>query len=320
MIVTVTANPILDRTLSVPRLRPGEFHRAQVLRQELCGKGITVTRALAALGIPSKALGFVGGITGQAFKTGLKDEGFDIDFVEVDGETRQSTLIFDEATGLYTKINEPGPTIRPEHVAALRAQIDRLARPDDFWIFSGSLPPGAPVDLYARLIRQAQEHGARAFLDSSADAFRNGIAAQPFGVKLNTEESAEFFGQALETDEDHCTAAWRFIQEHGTQIPAITRGASGLVLALKSLSDSIIIATPPQVDVRSPVASGDAALAGILWGLLDGCDAPEIVRRAVACGTATAMQEGSGIGSRALVQVLLEGTTVGQMNCIGPEP
>ncbi len=305
MIVTVTANPILDRTLSVPQLRPGEFHRAQVLRQELCGKGITVSRALSALGIPSKVLGFVGGITGQAFKTGLTAEGFDIDFIEVDSETRQSTLILDESSGLYTKINEPGPAIRPEHVAALHAQVQQLAHPGDLWVFSGSLPPGAPNDFYAKFIRQVQERGARAFLDSSAEAFQNGMSARPFGIKLNSEEAAEYFGQPVATDHDHCIAVRRFVRDEGADVAAITRGERGLVLALKSAPENAIIAVPPRVDVRSPVAAGDAALAGILWGLIDGCDPAEIARRAVACGTAAAMQEGSGIGSRAVIEQLL---------------
>jgi 1-phosphofructokinase len=305
MIVTVTANPILDRTLAVSQLRPGEFHRARLLRQELCGKGITVTRALAALGIPSKVLGFVAGINGQAFKSGLAEEGFDVDFIDVDGETRQSILIFDEASRLYTKINEPGPTIRPEHITALQSKVERLARPDDFWVFSGSLPPGAPHDFYTALIRLVQERGARAFLDSSGLAFREGMAARPFGVKPNSEEAAEFLERPLNRDDEHCVAVRRLIHEHGAEVAAITRGSSGLVLALKSLPEQAIVAIPPQVAIRSAVAAGDAALAGILWGLLDGCDPAEIARRAVACGTAAAMQEGSGIGSRALVERLL---------------
>jgi 1-phosphofructokinase len=305
MIVTVTANPILDRTLSVSQLRPGEFHRAQVLRQELCGKGITVTRALAALGIPSKVLGFIGGITGQGFKTGLTEEGFDIAFIDVDSETRQSTLILDESTRLYTKINEPGPTIRPEHIAALHAQVEQLARPGDVWVFSGSLPPGVPDDFYAQLIRQVQGRGAHAFLDSSGEAFRIGMTSCPFGVKVNSEEAGEYFGHALTGEDDHCHAVRRFVREEGAEVAAITRGEGGLVLALKSAPETAIIAIPPQVEVRSPVAAGDSALAGILWGLLGGCDPAEIARRAVACGTASAMQEGSGIGNRALIEQLL---------------
>jgi 1-phosphofructokinase family hexose kinase len=305
-IITVTVNPILDRTLSVAQLRPGEFHRAQVLRQELCGKGITVTRALAALGIPSKVLGFIGGITGEAFKSGLTAEGFDIDFIDVSGETRHSTLILDERSGQYTKINEPGPTVSLEHMSALQTKIEAMAQPGDIWVFSGSLPPGAPDDFYADLIQRAQERGARAFLDSSGTAFNSGMRARPFGVKPNSDEAAEFFGQALDNDDDHSAAIDRFLRNEGVEVAAITRGVHGLVLGIKSAErEKIVFAIPPHVEVRSPVAAGDSALAGILWGMADGCDPAEIARRSVACGTATAMQEGSGIGSRALVERLL---------------
>jgi 1-phosphofructokinase family hexose kinase len=251
-------------------------------------------------------VGFVGGITGEAFKSGLTAEGFEINFIDVGGETRHSTLIHDESTGEYTKINEPGPTVSPEHMAALRAQVDSMAQPGDVWVFSGSLPPGAPDDFYAMLIQRAQERGARAFLDSSGTAFNAGLRARPFGVKPNSDEAAEFFGQTLDSDDDHSAAVDRFLRQEGVEVAAITRGVHGLVLGVKSAGhEKIVFAIPPDVEVRSPVAAGDSALAGILWGMADGCDAAEIARRAVACGTATAMQEGSGIGSRALVERLL---------------
>jgi fructose-1-phosphate kinase PfkB-like protein len=131
------------------------------------------------------------------------------------------------------------------------------------------------------------------------------MSARPFGVKVNSEEAGEYFGHDLTDDDAHCRAVRRFVREEGADVAAITRGEGGLVLALKSAPETAIIAIPPQVEVRSPVAAGDSALAGILWGLLDGCDPAEIARRAVTCGTATAMQEGSGIGSRALIEQLL---------------
>jgi len=132
MIYTVTLNPTLDKTLCVPQLCPGEFHRAAILRAELSGKGINVTRALKALGIPSKTLGFVGGRTGQAFQVGMAEEGFDLHFVEVGGETRSNITLLDESTGIYTKINEPGPTINAGHIAAMQAQVEQFARAGDY--------------------------------------------------------------------------------------------------------------------------------------------------------------------------------------------
>jgi 1-phosphofructokinase len=301
MIVTVTLNPTLDKTLSVPRLRPGAVHRAQLLREDLGGKGVNVSRALSALGIASRLIGFIGGRTGQALQSGLAAEGFDVHFIDVGGETRQNLTLLDEASGQYTKINEAGPPIGPHHVTALQAQVEQVARPGDLWALCGSLPPGAPPDLYARLIQQVQERGGRAFLDSSGPAFRAGLAAQPFAIKPNSEEAAEFLQCPLHGDDGHCLAARR-LQAEGVRLVALTRGAQGLVLAMDG---EVLIATPPPVAARSPIGAGDAALAGLLWAISDRCDAVETARRAVACGTATAMQEGTALGDRALIEKLL---------------
>ena len=114
MIITVTLNPTLDKTLSVPALRPGEVHRARFLRQDIGGKGINVSLRAAGLGIASLPIGFLGGATGRAMRDGLMTDGYDARFVEVIGETRQNLTLLDESTGIYTKINEPGPSIGPD--------------------------------------------------------------------------------------------------------------------------------------------------------------------------------------------------------------
>jgi 1-phosphofructokinase family hexose kinase len=308
MIYTVTLNPTLDKTLSVPQLRPGEFHRAKLVRAELSGKGINVSRALRMLGIASKTLGFVGGRTGQAFQVGLAAEGFDIHFIDVGGETRSNITLLDESTGVYTKINEPGPTIRPEHIAAMQAQVEQWAQPGDYWIFSGSMPPGAPIDLYAQLISHVQEHGAFAMLDTSEAALRASLSARPYGLKPNSDEAAQALGRPVLTDDDHCLAARR-MREMGVQVVLLTRGAEGLALAMQ---DDVLMASPPPVEARSPVAAGDSALAGLVWALLENCDPTEAAHRAVACGTAAAMQEGSGVGDRALIEALMREVKVVQ--------
>jgi 1-phosphofructokinase family hexose kinase len=301
MIVTVTLNPTLDKTLSVPRLEPGAVHRARMLRQDLGGKGINVSRALRALGMESIILGFIGGRTGQAMQSGLLAAGFEAHFVEVEGETRQNLTLLDETSGQYTKINEPGATAGPQHLAALQAEVDRIARPGALWAFCGSLPPGAPPDLYARLIEQVQERGGQAFLDTSGPALRHGLSARPYALKPNLEEAAELLERPLPNEDEEYRAARR-LQDLGPSLVALTRGAQGMVLAW---GEEMVIATPPFAATRSPVGAGDAALAGLLWAVSDGCDVLETARRAVACGTAAAMQEGTGVGDRRLVEELL---------------
>ncbi len=301
MIFTVTLNPTLDRTLAVPVLRPGEIHRAQLLREDLGGKGVNVSRALSALGISSHIVGLAAGCTGQRMRDELLGAGFAVDFVMLPGETRRNLTLRDESTGIYTKINEPGPLLDHEHTRSLIEQIQTLARPGDLWAFCGSLPPGAPPDLYTRLITVVQDLGGRAVLDSSGPALALGLAARPLAIKPNREEVEEILGWNIEDEQGDGWAACK-LQALGSGVVALSRGADGLALATDR---ELVLATPPPIQALSPVGAGDAALAGLLWALIDGCDAAETARRAVACGTAAAMQEGTGIGERALVEQLI---------------
>ena len=302
MIYTVTLNPSLDRTLSVPELNPGDIHRARLVREDLGGKGVNVSRSLRALGIPSRILGFAGGWSGAALRAGLLAEQFDASFVEVGAEIRQNITLLNEGSGQYTKINELGPEIEAQHISALEEQIDRIAQPGDLWAFCGSLPPGAPLDLYGRLIRQVQNSEGLAFLDTSGAALRLGMSARPFSIKINAEEVLEVLHGRRKAGLDLASVAGG-LQEGSTRLVVLTRGAQGLVLAL---GDERLVAVPPEVVARSSVGAGDASLAGLLWGISENCDPAMLARRAAACGTAAAMQEGSGVGEAALVRELLE--------------
>jgi len=302
MIFTVTLNPSLDRTLSVPELNPGAIHRARLVREDLGGKGVNVSRSLRALGIPSRILGFAGGWSGEALRAGLRAEGFGVSFLEIGAEIRQNITLLDEGSGQYTKINELGPEIQAQHVSALEEQIARIAQPGDLWAFCGSLPPEAPNDLYARLIQQVQKSQGRAFLDTSGAALRLGMSAQPFCIKINAEEVLEVLRGHRKANPDLINVA-SGLQEGATRLVVLTRGAQGLVLAL---GDERLVAFPPSVPVRSSVGAGDATLAGLLWAVSENCDPATLARRAAACGTAAAMQEGSGVGEAALVRELLD--------------
>ena len=146
MIYTVTLNPALDRTLTVPSLRLGEVNRARAVRLDHSGKGINVSRALRLLGVPSRIIAFLGGGTGRAIRDGLVAEGLDVFYAEVADETRQNVTVVDEGAGVLTKINEPGAAVSPADLAVMAALIERSAAAGDLWAFTGSLPPGAPSD------------------------------------------------------------------------------------------------------------------------------------------------------------------------------
>ena len=136
----------------------------------------------------------MGGRTGEALQEGLRAEGFDVRFVTVREETRQNITLFDEFRGLYTKINEPGATVEPRHVEAMEVLLTTMIKPGDWVAFCGSLPPGAPADLYARLICLVHKRGGYAILDSSGTALRKGITAHPYAIKPNEHEAAELLG------------------------------------------------------------------------------------------------------------------------------
>ncbi len=302
-IFTVTLNPSLDRTLSVPALVAGTLHRARVVRNDLGGKGINVSRALRALGVSSCVVGVFGGRTGHALRDGLRGEGYEVEAIEVGEETRQNSTLYDESSGVYTKVNELGPRLDVAELERIESRVERLARRGDCWALCGSLPPGAHDDLYARLISRLRAAGALALLDASGAALERGVRAGPYAVKPNVEEAAALLQVSIsEEDEEGARGAVERIACGDTAMAMLTMGSRGLLLAA---AGQLWRAVPPNADIRSPVGAGDAALAGLLWAMGEQCDPQECARRAAACGTAAAMQEGTGVGDARLVHELM---------------
>ncbi len=318
MIVTVTPNPVLDRTLTVPRIVFNEVMRATSSRLDWGGKGFNVSRALQALGVESVAMGFVGGATGQMLERGLSDMGIATDFVHIVSETRTNIVVTDVDAEQYIKVNEAGPTVQAQELAAFLDRAHKRVRPEDIWVLSGSLPPGVPPDFYARLIALVQAQGAKAFLDSSGEPLRLGCAAGPYLVKPNVVEAEEVTGREIRSDADALCAVEFFLRQ-GIELVALSLGADGLLLASKQRA---VWARPPRVRARNPVGAGDALLAGIAWALAcpeqclelaegrsrreRGLLLEEMARWAVATGTAAAVREGVSVGTRAEVETLYE--------------
>ncbi|HOT93468.1 MAG TPA: 1-phosphofructokinase [Anaerolineae bacterium] len=306
MIITVTPNPVLDHTLTVPKIAFDTVTRATAVRDDWGGKGFNVSRVLLALGVESTALGFVGGATGQRLAAGLAALGIPTDFVTIAGETRTNIVIAEADSARYVKVNEAGPTIQPEEIAQFLNKVRQRATPGDTWALCGSLPPGVPDDFYAQLIEILQPRGVRVLLDTSGAALRLGVEARPFLVKPNTEEAAAFVGQPVETRADAFRAAHAFL-EHGIAQVALSLGAEGLLLATR---DAAVFAVPPEVPVRNVTGAGDALLAGLAYALERNMPLVEQARWGVASGTASAMHEGIGVVTRESVEQVYTQTTV----------
>jgi 1-phosphofructokinase family hexose kinase len=289
MIYTVTLNPALDRELTVPALRFDEVLRATSARTDVGGKGFNVSRMLAALGAESVALGMAGGHTGAALRAGLEALGVATDFTGIAGETRTNVSIVAAGGGRHIKVNEPGPAIDPAELAALRARVRELARPGDWWVLAGSLPPGVPDSLYADLIGDLSAAGAHTALDSSGEALRQGCAARPTLVKPNAHEAAQLTGRPVAGVGEALAAADAL---DGVAYVAISLGAAGALLCHAGRG---WLAVPPAIREQNPIGAGDSMLAGLVWGLSRG-DAPHALRWGVACGAATASRAGTAVG------------------------
>ncbi len=300
MIVTVTPNPVLDRTLTVSRIVLNEMSRALRTREDWGGKGFNVARALRALGTPSVVMGFVGGATGDKVASGLQSLGISTDLTPISGETRTNFVITDAVGEQYIKVNEAGPRVEGQEVSALVERAAARAQPGDYWALCGSLPPGVPSDIYARLIDRIQSCGARALLDASGEPFRLGLEAKPFMIKPNVLEAGAYLERPIENPTAMADAVDGFL-ELGIEVVALSLGADGLMLASREVH---VWARPPSVRARNPVGAGDALVAGLLWALSAELSLRDVARWGVASGTAAAMREGVAVGRRDEIEAL----------------
>ena len=301
MIYTVTLNPAVDRELTVPAIEFDSVLRASDWRVDFGGKGFNVSRMLMALDTPSAALGFVGGRSGELLRDGLESLGIQTDFVWVDGETRTNVSIVD-GNGRYVKVNEPGPTISPDDQEKLLAQIRRLAQPGDWWVLAGSLPPGISATIYADIIAILHEAEAKAILDTSGAALEHGCGARPFLAKPNDVEANKLSGLPVQNRAQIAIAA-QAVQATGVSNVVISLGKDGAMLVD---GRQTVIAASPTIEERNPIGAGDSMVGGLVWGLSQGQSVAEALRWGIACGAATASMSGTAVGSRQLVESLVQ--------------
>lgn len=301
MIYTVTLNPAVDRELTVPSLAYDTVLRATDWRVDYGGKGFNVSRMLVSLGTANCALAFAGGRAGELLHDGLQSLGIETEFIWVDGETRTNVSIVAADSSHYVKANEPGPTIP---VAAQEQMLDRvkaLARPGDWWVLAGSLPPGVSPAFYEQLIQLIQQAGAFAILDSSGKALQEGCQASPFLVKPNETEAAQMTGLPVSSTAEIAAAA-QAIRRSGPANVVVSLGKSGAILAEGGQS---WIAASPSIVERNPIGAGDSMTGGIVWALSRGLGLTEAFRWGIASGAATASQPGTVVGTRNQVESLV---------------
>lgn len=310
MIICVSANPAIDRRLLMGKLQAGAVNRASSVCPMPGGKAAHVAMAAAALDERVMWVGFLGGATGEECERGLTGLGIPVAVVKTAAETRINMEIV-ETDGTVTEILEPGGGVTEgdvERMLSLCRDIFSEYRGAAQVALSGSLPPGAPADLYAQLVRLAHAHGCRALLDTSGEALRAALKESPDLVKPNRDEAETLTGVRLDGGRS-VTEAARLLFDAGARGVAISLGAEGMFWQ-ESRDAAAFVARPPRVEVRSAVGSGDASLAGFAVAHRRGLAGHEFVRFAAACGTANCLADAPGMIDRRQVERLLPQSSV----------
>jgi 1-phosphofructokinase/tagatose 6-phosphate kinase len=293
VIVTVTLNAAIDRTLTVPNFQLGHRHRASQGLTLAGGKGINVARALKRLDVPVVATGLAGGRTGTRIVEELTSEAILNDFVRIADESRTSSAVVDPTVGTYTEINEWGPHVDPEELVMLLEKISYLARGADMVVFAGTLPRGVEDSFYAEAIRDLNRRNVPAVLDSEGPPLRLGVEAEAFLVTPNQREAEGLVGQEFGDDEDYTMALDR-IADMGARNVLITSDTRSFGLFRVDRKRTSFRADAPRVEPVSAVGSGDVLLAAFLAARLAERPLEEALRAAVAAGAASTLEVGAG--------------------------
>lgn len=284
MIYTLTLNPSVDYFVRLQTLVPGALNRTLKSEMRPGGKGINVSRVLKRLGVENRALGLIGGFTGEFIRTELLSEGINTDFTEIEGETRINVKI---TASEETEINGSMAAVSEKELEELFAAFNPISE-GDVVVLAGSVPTSLATDIYKQLMSRLQSRGVKVVVDTSGAALKEALEMQPFLIKPNQHELGELFDVVIDTQEAAIQYGKRLL-ESGLSHLIISLGADG---ALYLNEQTVIKAAVPQGEVHNAVGSGDSLVAGFIAALTQGQDAREAFHQGVACGTATAFSDG----------------------------
>jgi 1-phosphofructokinase family hexose kinase len=304
VILTVTLNAAVDRTVAVPNFRLARRHRAVESRTVAGGKGINVARALSLLGRPVIATGFVGGPTGTRVLEQLHEESVLTDFIRIAAETRINLAVIDPTSGDQTEINERGPAVSPEEVKKLFERIAYLAGGAKICVLAGSLPPGAGDDLYARLVADLGRRGVPVVLDAEGEAMHEGVRAGASMITPNEREAEELVGQEFADGSDLAQGLVE-LTRLGAAEAAITRPEGCVASVGEGAERRLLEVHTEPLEPVSTVGSGDAFVAGYVAARYEDRSAEDCLAYGVACGAESTQHFGAGTVDRNQVERLL---------------
>ena len=300
MIVTVTMNPALDKTAETDRLVLGGLNRLEHITVDAGGKGINVSKTIAALGGHSLATGFLGGNPGREIEAALKAMHIETDFVSIENPSRTNMKVLSREHGI-TELNEPGPAIRSDEMDALTEKLRGYAKPGVFFVFSGSLPVGVEPDTYETFIHSVRQRGAKVFLDADGEAFRRALLAMPDLIKPNKEELAQYAPMAEEPSIDAYAALCLDLCNQGIETVVLSMGSQG---ALFANGTTLLYAPGLPVQVQSTVGAGDSMVGALVYAFDQGMSLEDAAVLAMAVSAGAVMTSGTKPPSLAIVESL----------------
>jgi len=304
MIITVTLNAAMDKTLEVPSFTPGRRHRTVDQTTMPGGKGVNIARAIKRLGQPVIATGFAGGPTGSRIVEAITDEGILNDFVRIADESRTNTAVLDPTTGQHTEINERGPAVSTREMDLFREKLLYLAQGASICVFAGSLPRGVEPDIYYTLIKEVRRLGPMTIIDSDGEPLRLSMRAEPDMVSPNELEAEELVGHEFNDGDDRAGAVVEMTRQGAHE--AIMTVSDGCYARIYEGGSPVLYRVRVQEqEARSAVGSGDAFLAGYVAARYAERDPAECLRFGVACGAESTHHFGAGILDPPRVERLL---------------
>ena len=287
LIVTLTVNPAIDRTISVERLAFEDRAYIDSRHESAGGRGINAACVIHSFGGQPLAIFPSGGKKGKCLEELLGAYGYPTLAVPIQHEIRTNLTVTDRQ-GLTVSLNERGPHLDKAEVDRLEKAVHKHLDGAAWLLLCGSLPPGVPSDFYARLIATARRKKVKTLLDTDGDPLREGVEAAPTAVSPNQHEAERLLNRALVT-RNHFLDAVARIRAMGPDMVTLSLGSRGAVGAIEG---AIVEALPPRVDVLCPIGAGDALAAAFAWSMERSGDFTDALRWGVATGTASATLPG----------------------------
>lgn len=293
MIITITLNPALDRTIRIDRpLSPRKLNRAVGSMVEPGGKGINVSRAIKALGGTSVALGFSAGSNGRVMKDALTSADIHHDFVDVPGETRINIQLID-TFGDHTEINEPGSKISDADYLRFLERVDHYLQPDNIFVITGSTPPQFSMDNYLKLCKKIKKAGCRLIIDASGERLLEALKLEPDFVKPNIFELAEATGDEASADPEIVVNSARKLLTMGARAVCVSMSQEGALFVSKDEAEALYVNCNPKIFDCGAVGTGDAMVGAIANSMQNALSFCELAKYTVATGRACARLAGT---------------------------